>query len=179
MIKDLIDKTVLGFSDRVVIDLGNGRVAKIPLSDFALECNIAEYNNFNNLKEEDKKYVATVYGLENGIVYQEKLDNTIILKWNISDSEVNEFLKHIATKENIDSLNKVRLKNRLQIGSHLNLYKIFDFEETIRDKSKYHRNVKSIKFTVELWEFYLSVLIKKGLKFTDLFFVDWYYELVH
>lgn len=170
------NKPVLGISGRLAIDMGDGTVAKIPLSKYGLTCNRAERNNCSALSEEDKKWVAKVVAYENDILYQEKLADECILQYKLTNEEIESILlaELDLPKDNIDGLNRVRLGNRLQIGKAADgTYKIFDFEVT-KAIPEIHGQFDKRVVTVELWQEYLNHLIAAGKHYTDLLFDDWY-----
>jgi len=160
---------------RAVVDLGNNTVAKIPISLYGVACNRAERNNYNALPKELKKYVAAVVGYENDILIQEKLTDTRIFKYQVTDDEIEAqlLIELDLSKENIDGLNAIRLNNRLQIGKGEDgIYKIFDFA-CVKCLTDIFGCRPRSEVTAKTWWDYISYLDEQNKSCTDLLYSDW------
>lgn len=127
-IKSKITKNnLLGYgSNRIVFDLNDGTVLKIPYNNIGIESNKLEYKYYNKKPE----IVAKVYNYKNNLIIQEKLDNIITVPYEHTlKMTVSSYLKDngIEIEENIL---KEMLNTKVQLGKDkLGNYKFFDYED--------------------------------------------------
>jgi len=164
-------------SGRVALKINEEEVIKIPLSEYGIDCNKEEYNNFINLSKENKNYVGNIIKFKDNIITMEFLTDLHTLKYKSTLEEIKEQLKDTnISNENIDKLFELSLGNRLQIGkSKSGHYKIYDFEtaklkSTFGERRLYSNNVELTKIS---WKNYLEDLQIHKLSWDELYYCDW------
>lgn len=127
-IKSKIKKeNLLGYgSNRIVFDLNDGTVLKIPYNNVGIESNKLEYENYNK----KPKIVAKIYKYENNLIIQEKLENIITVPYEHTlKSTVEPYLKKQGIEVEQDIL-KEMLNTKAQLGKDKKgNYKFFDYED--------------------------------------------------
>ena len=129
-LKDKIrEENLIGYgTSRIVFDLGNGTVAKIPYSNIGILANKIEYEYYL----ENKDIVAEISKYSNNIIIQEKLHSIIIvpLEYTINKT-LDVYLKENYPDKNFRDLPERALFSRMQIGfNDEEKAKFFDYEDS-------------------------------------------------
>lgn len=127
IISKINKKNLLGYgSGRIVFDLENEMVLKIPYNNMGIQSNKLEVEYF----KEKPDIVAKIYKYEKNLIFQEKLYNTITVPYEYTlNGTVEDYLEQLGINVEKDFLNEM-LNTRVQIGKDLNgKYKFFDYED--------------------------------------------------
>lgn len=129
-IKDKIkEENLIGYgTSRIVFDLGDGTVAKIPYSNIGILANKLEYEYYL----ENKDIVAEISKYEKNILIQEKLHSIIIVPIEHTvNKTIGTYLKENYPDKDFRDLPQRNLFSRMQIGFDKNeVPKFFDYEDS-------------------------------------------------
>lgn len=128
-------ENLIGYgTSRIVFDLGDGTVAKIPYNNIGIDANRIEYEYY--LKNKD--IIAEISKYENNIIIQEKLHSFIIVPFEHTiNKTIKEYLKNNYPEKDFRDLPERSLFSRMQIGfNNEEKAKFFDYEDS-KIKSKY------------------------------------------
>lgn len=123
------EENFIGYgTSRIVFDLGDGTVAKIPYSNIGILANKLEYEYFL----ENKDIVAEILKYENNILIQEKLDSIIVVPMEHTvNKTIEKYLKENYPDKDFKDLPQRNLLSRMQIGFDKNGNpKFFDYEDS-------------------------------------------------
>lgn len=126
-ISKINENNLLGFgSNRIVFDIGDGKVLKVPYNNIGLDSNKLEYEYY--LKKPN--IVAKIYSYENNLIIQEKLTNVVTVPYvHTVQGTVKQYLEEKGIQINSELLQEV-LNTKVQIGTDLNgKWKFFDYED--------------------------------------------------
>ena len=134
-IKEKIKKeNLLGYgTSRIVFDLGDGTVAKVPYNNLGILANRLEYEYF----QEHKEVIAQVKKYKQNIIVQEKLYSIIVVPFEYTLNKNAEiYLKQNYPNTDFTSLLEEAIFSRLQIGFNKDgKPKFYDYEDS---KVKYN-----------------------------------------
>lgn len=121
------EKNLLGFgSNRIVFDIGDGKVLKVPYNNIGLDSNKLEYEYY--LKKPN--IVAKIYSYENNLIIQEKLTNVVTVPYvHTVQGTVKQYLEEKGIQIDNTLLEEI-LNTKVQIGTDANgNWKFFDYED--------------------------------------------------
>ena len=131
----IIKENLIGYgTSRIVFDLRDGTVAKIPYNNIGIDANRIEYEYY--LKNKD--IIAEILRYENNIIIQEKLHSFIIVPFEHTvNKTIDIYLNENYPDKDFKDLPQRSLSSRMQIGFNKNEEpKFFDYEDS-KTKKKF------------------------------------------
>lgn len=123
------EENLLGYgTGRIVFDLNDGYVAKIPYNNMGILANKLEYEYY----KENKDIIAEIKKYDNNIVIQEKLHSIIVIPYEYTlNNNIDKYLKENYPDIKFPNLSERMLNSRVQIGFDKNEnIKFFDYEDS-------------------------------------------------
>lgn len=126
---------VLGIGKRrIVVSNGNGTCLKIPVNFNGKYANYYEWENYNNLSEEDKRYACPLFSYENGLITAKELSPiyTFTMYATMKDyiNVFSQLFPKYANEQYINKLLSRKVATNLSVGGdETGMPLVFDLED--------------------------------------------------